>query len=273
MVDFDLILGKAMESQSLKFSKFSALLGLCLVFVPLCLTQCTHKETKEEDSAEALYKDAEDALKDEKYMIAIERYRDLKNRFPYSSRATDAELRIADTYFAQESYIEAESAYEIFAELHPTHPKADYVQFRIGLSYFNQIPDVSARDLSAALKSIEAFDKLIARFPNSEFVVKSKEYVVEARKRLADHENYVADFYYRREHYLSASYRYSALLKEFPNLGYDEEALFRLGQSYYNIRMFPNAKEVFTQLLSEFPNTGYKGSVEGLLQELEKKQN
>jgi outer membrane protein assembly factor BamD len=261
-----------MQSQSLKFSKWAAFAGLGWIFFTLCLTQCAHQETKEEESAEALYKDAEDSLKDEKYMIAIERYRDIKNRFPYSARATDAELRIADAYFAQESYIEAESAYEIFAELHPTHPKADYVLFRIALSYFNQIPDVSSRDLSAAFKAIEAFDKLISRFPNSEFVVKAKEHVVEARKRLAEHENYVADFYYQREHYLSASYRYTALLREFPNLGYDEEALFRLGQSYFNIRMYPNAKEVFTRLLAEFPNSSYKGSVESLLKEADKKQ-
>src|SRR5688572_18243984 len=66
---------------------------------------------------EGLYQEAEQSLKDERYLIALEKYRDIKNRFPYSKRATDAELRIADTYYGQESYLEAVSAYEIFREL------------------------------------------------------------------------------------------------------------------------------------------------------------
>src|SRR5262249_45370554 len=147
----------------------------------------------------------------------------------YSSRAADAELRIADAYFAQESYLEAESAYGIYRELHPTDPRSDYVQYQIGLSYFHQIPSDSARDLSAAYKAIENFELLAQKFPNSTYLAKGREFIIEARRRLAEHENYVADFYYQRQHYLSASYRYSALLKNFSKLGYDEEALFRLG--------------------------------------------
>lgn len=242
-----------------------------LALLALGLVKCVHKETTAED-ADALYREAEEAYKDERYLIAIEKYRDIKNRFPYSARATDSELRIADTYFAQESYLESESAYEIFAELHPTHPKSDYVQYRMALSYFNQIPDDSARDLNPAYKAIEAFEKLSQKFPGSEYSSKAKEYIVESRKRLAEHENYVADFYFRRQHYLSASYRYASLLKEYGNLGYDEEALYRLGQSYYHIRMFDNAEKTLRQLLSEFPEGGHKSEAISLLENIKKQK-
>lgn len=231
---------------------------------------CAGTELNKEDS-EALYKSAEEAFKDEHYLVALEKYRDIKNRFPYSSRAIDSELRIADTYFEQESYIEAESAYEIFKELHPTHPKADYVQYRIGLSYFKQIPDDSARDLSAAYKAIEAFGVLEQKHPNSEYLTQAKEHMTDARKRLAEHENYVANFYYQRQHYLSASYRYSALLQDYSNLGYDEEALYRLVQSYYHIKMFENAEDAAKRLFNQFPNTKYKQDVKGVLDTMKKK--
>jgi outer membrane protein assembly factor BamD len=160
--------------------------GMLLV-VALSLAHCAHKETNPDDP-DALFTEAEEAFKDEKFLIAMDKYRDIKNRFPYSARATDAELRIADAYFEQESYIEAESAYEIFKELHPTHPKAAYVQFRIGLSYFNQMPSNSSRDLTAAYKAIESFNTLLEKYPSSEYSVKAKEYVAEARKKLAEHE-------------------------------------------------------------------------------------
>ena len=126
--------------------------------------------------------DAEAAFKDERYQQAIEKYRDIKNRYPYSARAVDSELRIADAYYEQESYLEAESAYEIFRELHPSHPKSDYVQYRIALSYYYQIPDNPQRDLSAAYKAIEAFDTLLAKYPGSEYAAKGKELVAMPRK-------------------------------------------------------------------------------------------
>jgi len=241
-----------------------------LLTVMLALSHCASTGKSSDEDPDALYKEAEEALKDEKFLVAIEKFRDLKNRFPYSARATDAELRIADTYFEEESFLEAESAYEIFRELHPTHPKGDYVQFRIGLSYYRLIPGNSARDLSAAYHAIDAFKVLEERYPSSEFVAKGKELTQEARHKLAEHENYVADFYFRRQHYLSASYRYAALLQDFPRLGYDEEALYRLGECYFRVRMFSNAKDTFKRLINQFPQSEFKSAAQSKLDELVK---
>lgn len=263
-----------MESQVVTriLQQRTRLVFFCLALGMAALTSCSSKEVNKEDP-DALYSDAEESFKDERYLAAMEKYRDIKNRFPYSSRAIDAELRIADTYFAQESYLEAESAYEIFKELHPTHPKSDYVQYRIALSYFNQIPSNSARDLSAAYKAIESFNTLVEKFPSSEYVAKSKENIAEARKRLAEHENYVADFYYQRGHYLSASYRYAALLSDYPGFGYEEEALYRLAQCYYHTRMYTNAQDTIRRFMTHFPSSSKKSELENLLQETQKKPN
>lgn len=256
-----------MLSQVRGFVVLFSLLLSCAV-APL-LSGCATASANPEDP-EGLYKEAEEALKDEHYLIAMERFRDVKNRFPYSSRAVDSELRIADTYFAQESYLEAESAYEIFRELHPTHPKGDYVQFQIGMSYFNQIPSHSGRDLSAAYRAIDAFTVLIDKYKSSPLAADAKQRIAQARAKLAEYQHYVADFYYLRWHYLSASYRYAALLQEYPGMGYDEEALYRLGESYYHIRMFSNAKETLGRLLAKYPESEYKSGAQSLLEKLEK---
>lgn len=251
-----------------KSMKYQYLISLVMVaFLTLFIEGCTSKAVKGEDP-DSLFEIAEAEFKDEKYLIAIEKYRDLKNRYPYSARAVDAELRIADAYFEQESYLEAESAYEVFRELHPTHAKIAYVQYRIGLSYFNQIPANPARDLSAAYRAIDAFDTLLQKYPSSEYVEKAKADLVEAKKRILEYENYVANFYYQKEHFLSASYRYNTILKEFANLGSDEEALFRLGTSYFNIKMFGNAKDAFLRLLKDFPNSTYKQEAQAKLDAL-----
>jgi len=238
-----------------------------LAFLSLVLAHCAHKGASQDD-AEGLYQEAEEQFKDEKYLTALEKYRDIKNRFPYSSRAADAELRIADTHFAQENFIEAASSYEVFRELHPTHPKSDYVQYRIGLSYFQQIPENSARDLSAAHKAIEAFNTVIQRFPSSTFVAEAKTKILESRHKLAEHERYVADFYFQRRHYLSASYRYTALLQEFPDMGYDEEALYRLGKCFRETRNFANAKDALRRLINRYPSSSYRSEAQTMLDEI-----
>ena len=241
---------------------FSLVLGFAFV-------GCASQEVNPDDP-DSLFSEAERLQKDEQYLIALERYRDIKNRFPYSPRATDAELRIADTYFAQESFLEAESAYEIFRELHPSYSRADYVQFQIAMSYFNLIPENSARDLSAAYRAIDAFNVLKQRHPDSSFLSQAADRIVDARKRLAEHELYVANFYFEPKHYLSASYRYAALLRDFSNTGFEEQALYRLSQCYYNIRMYDNAKQSLNRLITEFPGSTYLSAAKSLLDDINK---
>lgn len=265
-------MGNNYKIQLLRRLLFKLLLVTAVTLPSLLMQACTHEELAGDDP-ESIYNAAEENYKDENYFQALEKYRDLKNRFPYHSRATDAELRIADSYFAQEQYLEAASSYEIFKELHPTHPKADYVQFQIALSYFNQIPENSARDLSAAYRAIEQFEIVKEKFPDSENAKKATEYIAKARAKLAEHENYVADFYYRRHHFLSATYRYSSLLRDFPKSEFEEEALIRLGRSYANIRMYGNARDSLNRLMSQYPDSPYKSEAQALLEELKEKKN
>lgn len=242
----------------------SASRALALVLLAVGLTRCSSTPTTV-DGAELLYQEAEEAFQDERYLVALEKYREVKNRYPQSARAVDAELRVADTYYAQEAFIEAESAYEIFRELHPAHPKSDYVYFRIAMSAYEQIPTNPARDLTAAHRAIDAFQVVMAKYPGTEYANDAKRLIDESRRRLAEHESYVADFYFRRQHYLSASYRYAALLQDFPDLGFDEEALFRLGKCYYQTRMYASARDTLRRFATRFPQSAYRGEVDSLL--------
>jgi len=245
--------------------------GPLALLVLVSLTQCSSGPTTV-DGAELLFQEAEEAFQDERYLVALEKFREVKNRFPQSKRAVDAELRLADTYYAQEAFIEAESAYEIFRELHPAHAKNDYVYFRIAMAAYEQIPQNAARDLTAAHRAIDAFQVVMSKYPGSEYAKDAKRLVAESRRRLAEHESYVADFYFRRQHYLSASYRYAALLQDFPDLGFDEEALFRLGKCYYQTRMYSSARDTLSRFATRFPQSAYRGEVDSLLGSLGDRQ-
>ena len=101
------------------------------------LSACTSAD-KKADTADGAFAIAQDYDKEERYEEAIKRYLEVKNKFPYSKYATMSEIAIADANFKQESYADAQVAYQAFKDLHPKHPQIDYVTYRLALSFFNQ---------------------------------------------------------------------------------------------------------------------------------------
>ncbi len=180
--------------------------GIAVLFLTL-LFSCSTAEVNPDDPA-SLAKDAEAYIDSNRYVIALERLQELKNRHPYSSQAIEAHLRIADVYFLQENFPEAAATYEAFRDLHPKHPKVAYAMYRAALSYYNDIPGNHARDLTPAFKAQDSFNEFLRQFPSNEFTADAKEKLVESRNAIADKEIYIGDFYYRRDEWESAKSRY-----------------------------------------------------------------
>jgi outer membrane protein assembly factor BamD len=187
---------------------------------------CSSIENRDTSTPEGAFKAAEDFEKDERYEEAIAKYTDVKNKFPYSRFAADAELKIADLQFKREAYPEAQGAYQLFKEFHPKHPQSDYVTYRLALSYYNQLPSTIDRDLALADKAILYFDETANSYPNSPYAKEAKEKRESCLKMLAGKEMYIAKFYDKRKMYESALHRYETILKSYPNLGLDSEALY-----------------------------------------------
>src|SRR3954471_14338242 len=128
------------------------LMGLLLisVFSLHFLAGCSSTPDIDTSTPEGAFKLAEKYEKDERFEEAITQYTQVKNKHPYSKLATEAELRIAEIHFKREEFVESQNAYQTFKEMHPTHPQIDFVTYRLGLSFFNQLPSTIDRDLSVA---------------------------------------------------------------------------------------------------------------------------
>lgn len=192
----------------------------------MSLLGCSSSE-KRSDTPDGLFAIAQEYEEADRYELAILRYTEVKNKFPYSSFALKAELAIADVHYKAESWPEAQVSYQAFRELHPTHPQIPYVVYRIGMSFFQQVPESVDRDLTLAHDAIAAFDEVVRRFPKSEYSKDSEVKRKECLKRLAGKEEYIADFYFKRGMYDSALPRYEGLLRTYPQLGFEAKALAR----------------------------------------------
>lgn len=184
-------------------------------FVFLALVNCSGKPI-DENNPTSLYEDALDDVKNERYQIAMEKLRSIRNKFPYSNVATEAHLKIADVYFLQEAFIEAAAAYEAFKDLHPKHVSSSFAGFRIGESYFKDIPSTISRDLTSAVKAEEALKAFLDQYGKDERAAEAKKYLIETRTALASKELYIADFYYNRENWDAASKRYQKVIDLYP---------------------------------------------------------
>lgn len=236
-------------------SNLSLFMVAMLIASTFQLTACSTADTTDTSTPEGAMKVADEYAKDDRFEEAIAKYSDVKNKFPYSRLAAEAELKIADINFSRESYIEAQNDYQLFREFHPKHPKSDYVTFRLAMSYFNQLPTTVDRDLSLADKAISFFDDEIKNYPASKYTEDSKKHRDEALHMLASKEIYIARFYDKHKQFDSSEKRYEGLLKNYPNIGFDPLALFGAANAAYQQGDKDRASQHLKNLYSLFPNS------------------
>ncbi len=175
---------------------------------------CSSKKINENDPKD-MYEDAESDIQNDRYLLALDKLRIVKNKFAYTSYGTLAHLKIADVYFLQESYPESSASYDSFVELFPKHEKAPYALFRSGEAQFLDIPTNVARDLKSAQTAIDILDLYMKKYPDGEFFAKARDMRKKAYDRLAEKELGIAEFYIKRKKPDSARMRLNKILDQF----------------------------------------------------------
>ena len=200
-------------------------------------------------------------LKDENYPEAQKYFQFVKSKFPFSKYAVLADLAVADTQFARGNYTEAIDAYKSFARLHPTHEKVEdgYVAFKVGESYFKDMPDdvwllppSYEKDQSAVIDALRELDDFRKKFPDSPYIKKATELRRQVLQRLVDHEVYVARFYLHLDHPKAAAMRLEGAIKRYPGSGREPELLFALGETYLHMNDPLRAKETFQRVITDY---------------------
>ncbi len=185
---------------------------------------------EEAGSAQELAWDGMDAYENGKYSKALEKFEKIKDYYPFSKYAILAELKIADAHYKRQEYEEAIFAYENFEQLHPRNEAIPYVIYQIGRSYYDRLstPD---RDPTAAQKALEAFQRLIKRFPQDKYAGRAGEHIDTCQKMLAGHTYRVGLFYYKSKHYKAALQRFLSIISDYPDVGYHQQALEYIAKS------------------------------------------
>jgi outer membrane protein assembly factor BamD len=230
------------------------------------LLGCAKKGVKTiEGDPETLYKQGLARFNKRDYPEALKRFEQLKSSFPDSPPYTVwAELKIGDCHFFKKDYVEAIAAYEEFKKIHPTHEEIPYVQYQIGMAYFKQMSTLD-RDQISTQKALSNFEYLIANYPPSLFTEKAKEKIGVCKKRLADHEFYIGNYYYKHGKFQAASVRFQGLIEKFPKMPEEDKTLFLLGKSYLELDQSEKAAEAFTKIVNEYPKSSHYKEAKAIL--------
>jgi len=225
-------------------------------------------------SAQKNYEKGLKELENKEWVAAAKYFGFIKTRFPYSKYAVLAELRLADAEFGAESYIEAIDSYRLFIKFHPTHEMVanGYATFRIGEGYYRQLggnfwmfPPTSEKDQSSTEDAASELKSFLDKYPDSPYREKAKEIVIKVGKRLADHEWYVARYYWDRGKPMGTVIRLRRLLERYRGVGYDEEALWLLGRAYVAVAMPDRARGVWAELVTKYPKSNHAGDARSAL--------
>lgn len=169
------------------------------------------------------------------YELAYQAYEEIKNKYPGTPEAVLAELRLADVKFWSGDYLEAISLYEEFEKFYPTNEAIPYVIFQIGTCYYKLRQSID-RDPTFAKKAISHYERLLQNYPQSPYTLEAKKRIQELRELLAQHELYVAKFYYKIKYYRGAYNRLLYLLENYPDTQAAAMAKF-LVDHYYSLAL------------------------------------
>ncbi len=203
-------------------------------------------------------------MKDGEYRTAAKKFAEVERLHPYSSWATRAVLMQAYSQYQRNAYDEAINASKRFITLHPGHRDAPYAYYLIGVSYYEQIGQVT-RDATATKKALDALAEVSQRFPGTPYARDAAAKAVLAKDHLAGKEMEIGRYYQKKRAHLAAINRFKRVVTEFQTTTHTPEALYRLTETYLALGVRSEAQTAAAVLGFNYPNNEWYRDAYALL--------
>jgi outer membrane protein assembly factor BamD len=205
--------------------------------------------------AQDLYQAGERDLEKKSYPAARANFQKIVERHPQSQYAARARFLVGEAYYREAMFDKAIKEFEGFMSFYPRHEIADLVQYRLAMSYYDQMKPVE-QDQGLTVKAIEQLKKLVREYPDSRYAADALAKIDICRGRLAQKELWVAVYYLENENNPQAArQRLEGLLKTYPRSLVIPEALYRLADVNAREGRSDEAQKLFRQCAADYPFT------------------
>jgi outer membrane protein assembly factor BamD len=211
-------------------------------------------ETYQERPVQELYNKALADLNSENYLSAAQGFDEVERQHPYSVWSTKAQVMSAFAYYQSNKYDQAILAADRFIELHPGNKDVAYAYYLIAISYYEQITGVG-RDQKITRQALDALERVVRRFPNSEYARDAKLKIDLTRDHLAGKEMEIGRYYQKSDQFVASINRFREVIERYQTTSHVPEALHRLTESYLALGIEDEAKNAAAVLGYNFPGS------------------
>ena len=232
---------------------------------------CAGRGGKAKDTAfvardvETLYMAAKTRLDKGDTKVAAALFDEVERQHPYSPWARRAQLMSAFSYYVERDYTKAIQSAQRFLSIHPGNRDAPYAYYLIGLSYYEQISDVS-RDQKITRLALDSMNELVRRYPNTRYASDARLKIDLVNDHLAGKEMEVGRFYQRSGRWLAASLRFRNVIDSYQSTSHTPEALYRIVESNLAIGVPAEAQKAAAVLGTNYPGSEWYKKAYDLMQ-------
>src|SRR3954452_382136 len=205
------------------------------------LAACAHGGKKPDTAyvardVRSLYTAAKRTMDSGDYEQSAKLFDEVERQHPYSIWARRAQLMSAFNYYLARKYTDAINSAQRFVTIHPGNVDAPYAEYLIGMSYYQQIDDVT-RAPTTTQQASDAFGELTRRYPGTRYAADARVKLDLIKDHLAGKEMEVGRFYQRSGQWLAATYRFRSVIDQYQTTTHTPEALERLVECYLSLGM------------------------------------
>jgi len=246
----------------------------CAVLAVIAIAGCgTRQQAPPPGAAQPdrfLFERGNESLKAREWMNARTYFMQIVDGYPQSPFRPDAKLGMGDSYLGEnspEALVSAANEFREFLQFYPTNTRADYAQYKLAMSHFQQMR-AADRDQTETKAALTEFDVFFQKFPNSPLTPEVKEKWRSARDRLSEASYRIGLTYYRIRWDAGAVSRFQEVLKEDPTYSGRDALYFYLAESLARSDKRAEAIPYLERLLAEFDRSEYLEDARERLQQL-----
>ena len=231
-----------------------ALVVLVTTVAAACATKRGNIPTGVTEPDKYLYEQGTTAMNDKKWFTAREYYQQLVDSYPQSPLRADAKLGLGDAYLSDgstEGKLRAEREFQEFLSYFPTHQRADYAQYKLAMTHFDQMPKAE-RDQTETRAALDQFAAFRQKYPNSTLLPEVIEKERIARDRLSESIYKVGYFYYKARWYPGGISRFRQVLQEDPQFTNRDAVYYYLADALVTVKLEAEALPLLEKLEAEF---------------------
>jgi len=221
-----------------------------------------------------LWERGTEELNKKHWLVSREYFRQLMDSYPQSQYRADAKLGLADSYLGEgsaESNVLAVNEYREFLSFYPTHKRAYYAQFKLGMCHYYQMhgPDRDQTETKEAITELTAFVQRYSRPEENPLLDEGRARLREAKDRMSDADYRVAIFYLKTQKFPPAAIdRFKAILKDDPEYSRRDGVYFYLAEALIKMKQEKEALVYLDRLTVEFEQSEFLEQTKKLIDTL-----